>query len=251
MGRFAHEAVAVDPQTHTAYLTEDANEPNGLLYRFRPTASGGGYGSYRFGGRLDAMQCRDGGQIVTDLSPFRSPGTRLRVEWLPVADPLASTTSTRRQFADGEVTRSRKLEGAWWGNGRAYIVCSFARTSDGSQAEHDGQVWSYDPRTSTLRLELRLEVNEDPGGHGADIPDGPDNITVSPHGGLVLAEDGDGAQHLLSVSMDGSTHLFARNAGNDSELTGVCFSPDGRTMFANVQSPGTTFAITGPFSSAH
>ena len=39
----------------------------------------------------------------------------------------------------------------------------------------------------------------------SDNPDGPDNITVSPWGGLILAEDGEGVQHLLAVTPDGET----------------------------------------------
>ena len=259
MGRFAHEAVAIDPRTNVAYLTEDAGGPNGLLYRFVPVERTLRYGAYRRGGTLTAMLCKDNGQVVADLSPYKTLGKRLSVEWVPVADPLAATVSTRKQFqwtgdpanAGGPVTRSRKFEGAWWGNDRAYVVTSFARLSDGSLAEHDGQVWSYDPKTASLRLELRLAVNTSPSGGGADRPDGPDNITVNPHGGLMLAEDGSGVQHLLTVSPDGTTSVFARNARDDGEFTGVCFSADGRTMFANLQKPGVTFAVTGPFANAH
>ncbi len=32
-----------------------------------------------------------------------------------------------------------------------------------------------------------------------------------------------------------------------SEFAGACYSPDGKWLFVNVQSPGTTFAITGPW----
>jgi secreted PhoX family phosphatase len=259
MGRFAHEAVAIDPRTNFAYLTEDAGSPNGLLYRFVPTERTARYGAYRKGGTLTAMLCKDNGQVVTDLSVYRTPGKRLSVQWVPIADPQAASVSVRKQFqwtgdpanVGGPITRSRKFEGTWYGNGRIYVVTSFARLSDGSLAEHDGQVWSYDPATASLRLELRLALNTAPSGNGADKPDGPDNMTVNPHGGLMLAEDGSGVQHLLTVSPDGTTSVFARNARDDGEFTGVCFSPDGKTMFANLQKPGVTFAITGPFANAH
>ena len=36
LGRFAHEAVTIDPVRGHLYLTEDASSPNGLLYRFTP-----------------------------------------------------------------------------------------------------------------------------------------------------------------------------------------------------------------------
>jgi secreted PhoX family phosphatase len=33
----------------------------------------------------------------------------------------------------------------------------------------------------------------------------------------------------------------------DSEFAGACYSPDGQWLFANIQSPGITVAITGPW----
>jgi secreted PhoX family phosphatase len=38
LGRFSHEAVAVDPETHAIYETEDASKPNGLYFRWLPPA---------------------------------------------------------------------------------------------------------------------------------------------------------------------------------------------------------------------
>jgi uncharacterized protein len=243
LGRFAHEAVVVDPVRGHLYLTEDASGPNGLLYRFTPRAHRNGLHTLRRGGLLEALSVPG----VPDLSVFGELGTRLAARWKEVPDPSAATVSIRKQFEDGQVTRSRKFEGAWWGNGVAYIVCSFARLSDGSAAEHDGQVWSYDPRRERLTLEAYFPKNPDPEGTGADTPDGPDNITVNPWGGLVIAEDGEGTQHLVAI-VEGEPFLLARNAASGSEFTGVNFSPDRRTLFASIQDEGYTFAITGPFA---
>ena len=117
-----------------------------------------------------------------------------------------------------------------------YIVCSFA------SGFHSGQVWSLDPGSDTLRLEVRF---------GAAIPndqaDEPDNLTVSPWRGLILCADGSGVQHLLNINPDGTSAVFARNVFNDSEFTGACFSPDRRTLFVNIQDPGIQLAITGPW----
>jgi secreted PhoX family phosphatase len=242
LGRFAHEAVVVDPDRGHLYLTEDASSPNGLLYRFTPATLPNALHSLRDGGLLEAMWSPGN----PDLSVFSQLGTQLPVTWKEVPDPQAVATSTRKQFA-GDVTRSRKYEGMWWGDHRAHIVCSFARLSDGSAAEHDGQVWSYSPETSTLTLEAWFPVNPDPSGTTADQVDGPDNITVNPWGGLVIAEDGSGTQHLVAV-VDGSPFLLARNAASGSEFTGVNFSPDRKTLFANIQDEGYVFAITGPFA---
>ena len=178
---------------------------------------------------------------------FDTPGTSVRVDWVPVPDPLATTLSIRKQFADTVITRSRKFEGAYWGDadGRAYIVCSFARLSDGSLSEHDGQVWAYDPSDQTLTLEVRFAVNPDP---ASDNPDGPDNIAVSPYGGLFLCEDGEGASHMLAVDEAGTTYPFALNRINTSEFTGCCFSPDRKTLYFHIQTPGISFAVNGPFN---
>jgi len=79
--------------------------------------------------------------------------------------------------------------------------------------------------------------------------DGPDNVVTSPYGGMFLCEDGDGASYVVGVDDTGSLYPFAFNALNDSEFAGACFDRTGQTMFVNVQSPGATFAITGPWTS--
>ncbi len=249
LGRYAHEAVAVDPRTGDIYLTEDASNPNGLLYRweaarrFRPR-KGGLRELGPTDGVLGAARCVDrSGAFVDDLSRATEVGTTYSVTWTPVPDRDAVTTSTRKQFADGQVTRGRKLEGAWWGDHGAYVVTSFARGE--SPVPHDGQVWFYHPRRSTLTLTLRFGVNPNPAVDGAF--DGPDNITVSPWGGLILAEDGEGIQHLVGVTERGQTFPLARNELDDTEFTGPVYSHTRRVLFANVQSPGTMFAITGPW----
>jgi secreted PhoX family phosphatase len=261
-GRFPHEAVAIDPETGESYLTEDASGPNGLLYRWTPPASalpldkGVLKALADDAGTLAALRASSGGTTVLDLSTATAPGTTYDVSWVAVPDRDAVTVSTRKQFSyvsgtttvsgpAGEITRSRKLEGMWWGDGGAYFVASFARTSDGSAVQHDGQVWFLDPLAQTIRLVTVFGYT--PGDQDSDV-DGPDNITVSPYGGVLLAEDGEGTQHLVGVEDDGRSWFFARNElPGDEEFTGPNFSPDRKTLFANNQVPGVTYAITGPF----
>jgi secreted PhoX family phosphatase len=91
--------------------------------------------------------------------------------------------------------------------------------------------------------------------------DYPDNLTVSPNGCVLICEDGgrDG-QMLMGLSSGGELFPLVRNAvelngeykglsGNyrGSEWCGACFSPDGQWLFANIQKPGITVAITGPW----
>jgi uncharacterized protein len=252
LGRYAHESCVVDPQDGVIYLTEDASSPNGLLYRFTAPDSALPLGKDALreladdAGTLEAMKAFTlGGAHVADLSVATQPGTTYRVEWVDVPDRDATTTSVRKQFSNDQITRSRKLEGMWWGDGGAYFVASFARTSDGSAAEHDGQVWFYDPLDDTLELKLWFAYT--PSDQDSD-PDGPDNITVSPYGGVIIAEDGDGRNHLVGSTDSGEVFFFARNElPGDNEFTGPTFSNDKKTLFACVQSPGHVFAITGPF----
>lgn len=271
LGRYAHEAVVVDPKRHQLYLTEDAGSPNGLIYRFTPPDSARPLRRGSLGqlgdtdGQLEAMRAFDYGTLVPDLS-VAQVGTTYDVEWATVPDrdasavppaPAVTPVPTRKQFnvaggtgaPGGDVTRSRKLEGAWWGHDGFYFVSSFARNTDGSAAQHDGQVWFLDPHRDTITLVLAFAYT--PGDQDND-PDGPDNITVSPFGGVILAEDGEGKQHLVGADDRGKAFFFARNelAGSE-EFTGPNFSHDKKILFANVQVPGHVFAITGPFRKAH
>ncbi|MGY3683536.1 secreted PhoX family phosphatase [Streptomyces sp. TE33382] len=126
-GRYAHEAVVIDPRRGHAYLTEDASGPNGLLYRWVPPHGfKHGRGKLRTladdAGVLQATRCFDGsGRFVDDLSRATRIGTVYGVDWVDVPDRDARTVSVRKQFTDGQVTRARKLEGMWWGDGGALL----------------------------------------------------------------------------------------------------------------------------------
>jgi hypothetical protein len=98
----------------------------------------------------------------------------------------------RRRCTQGGADRRcrQQLPGQWWGRGGVYLVSSFARRTAGSPQDHDGQVWFYDPWERTVTLKTIFGLNRDPAVPGDPVNfDGPDNITVSPHGGLILAED--------------------------------------------------------------
>ena len=256
LGRYAHEAAAVDPSTSTIYLTEDASGPNGLYFRWTPpagfTPGKGALHALAAGGAvdvgtLDAMKCFDeDGNHVPDLSIATEVNTVYTVEWVAVPERDAREVPVRKQFTDGQVTRSRKLEGQWFADGGVYFVASFARHSDGSTNEHDGQVWFYDPAKSRVRLKTIFGVNPDPATGDVNF-DGPDNITVSPHGGLILAEDGEGRSHLVGVTEQGKAYALALNLANESEFAGPVFNASGSTLFTNIQTPGYTLAITGPW----
>ncbi|MFJ3703431.1 MULTISPECIES: alkaline phosphatase PhoX [unclassified Streptomyces] len=250
MGRFQHEAVAIDPRNGIVYETEDAFEkPFGLFYRFLPEKPLGGRGSLRAGGALEAMRVPG----VPDLSVIQETGATFdRIEWVPVPDPQAAETPIRHQdFGAKGITHAQKLEGCYWGGSSVYFVSSFAHSSEGSAADHFGQVWRYEPKRRRLTLVIVFGPDTD-----VQLPgESPDNICLAAGGGLMVCEDGGGAQHVLGVTRRGEVYAMARgrqNIGTDEdpewgEFAGVTFSPDGATMFVNCYTPGTTFAVTGPW----
>ncbi|MDT9684182.1 DUF839 domain-containing protein [Streptomyces sp. TRM76323] len=250
MGRFQHEAVAVDPVRGVVYETEDAFvAPFGLFYRFLPARPRGGPGSLRAGGRLQAMRVPG----LPDLSTVREPGASFDgVEWVDVPDPLAVATPTRMQdYGPRGITRGQKLEGCYWGGRSVCFVSSYARTREGSGADHHGQVWRYDPAARRLTLVIVFGPDSD-----VRLPgESPDNICLAPGGSIMVCEDGRGAQHVYGVTRRGEVYALARGRQNIGtpeapewgEFAGVSFSPDGGTLYVNCYEPGTTFAVTGPW----
>jgi secreted PhoX family phosphatase len=250
MGRFQHEAIAVDPTSGIVYETEDAFErPFGLFYRFLPHRPLGGTGSLRAGGTLEAMRVPG----VPDLSGIQGTGACFdRVEWVPVPDSQARQTPIRLQdFGPRGITHAQKLEGCYWGGSSVYFVSSFARSAQGSAGDHFGQVWKYEPRRGRLTLVIVFGPRSD-----IQLPgESPDNICLAPGGGLMVCEDGGGAQFVYGLSRRGEVYPMARGTQNIGtpeepewgEFAGVTFSPDGATMYVNCYTPGTTFAVTGPW----
>ncbi|MBJ7903914.1 DUF839 domain-containing protein [Streptomyces sp. DSM 110735] len=250
MGRFQHEAIAIDPRSGVVYETEDAFlKPFGLFYRFLPRKPLGGVGSLRAGGRLQAMRVPG----VPDLSTVQETGASFDgIEWVDVPDPLATATPTRLQdYGSGGITHAQKLEGCYWGGTCVYFVSSFAHSAEGSAADHYGQIWRYDPHRRRLTLVIVFGPDTD-----VRLPgESPDNICLAPSGGLMVCEDGNGAQHVFGVTRGGEVYAMARGKQNIGtpekpewgEFAGVTFSPDGETMYVNCYTPGTTFAVTGPW----
>ena len=79
--------------------------------------------------------------------------------------------------------------------------------------------------------------------------DSPDNLTVTPRGGLIACEDDassafvdthplapgiENVNRLIGITQRGQAFELAVNVLNGSELAGVCFSPSGRTLFFNL-----------------
>lgn len=234
MGRFVHEAVAVDPATGAVFETED-RDPGGL-FRYLPREPG----RLAAGGRLQMLAVKGRGGY--DARTGQRVGEPLEVAWVEIAkpDPPEAATDPSAVFKEGRAKGGAsfaRLEGCWYGNGRIYVTAT-----SGGEARL-GQVWELRPDGDTLTL-----LFESP---GAELLDYPDNVCVSPRGALLLCEDGRGEQFVRGLTNDGRIFDFARNVvpGFESaEFAGATFSPDGETLFLNVYTPGITLAIWGPWS---
>ena len=246
MGRFSHEAVAVDPATGFVYETEDAGDNSGF-YRFRPDVPG----SLEHGGVLEMLAIVGRPQFDTRRN---QTADWLDVEWKTIGTPdpnlgAPGVLSVFRQGFNQGAARFGRLEGAWYGHGRIYFVS----TSGGNVGQ--GQVFEFDPLEQRLRL-----LFESP---SSSVLNAPDNLCVSPRGGIVLCEDGGGEEFVHGLTTDGVIFPFAKNNVDlqdnpvrgfngdyrGSEFAGACYSPDGKWLFFNIQSPGITFAVTGPWGS--
>jgi uncharacterized protein len=238
MGSFSHEAVAIDPRTGIAYLTEDdvrgridPRDPRrdtvrSFLYRYLPGDRSRRPGALHRGGRLQALAVEE--RRAPDADLFE-PRQRFGVVWKDVAAERAHDDALARGAA-----RFTRLEGAAFAGGALW----FADTEGGERRL--GQIYRYLPERATL--ELFFESRE-PGAMNK-----PDNLVVSPWGDLWFVEDTPSVgDRVMGITPRGTVYEFARNRLNESELAGPCFAPDGRTFFVNLYSPGKTLAIWGPF----
>ena len=246
MGRFNHEAAAVDPATGYVYLTEDTSDS--LLYRYRPNVAA----NLRAGGALEALRLVDWPAGVHTGRTFKDKlFRRFAVDWVPIADPDPVSDTVRHQGISLGAAIFVRGEGAWYGDGKIYFV------STGGGVAGAGQVWAYDTALGTLTLIVEAVLASelpyvDPSwdeesirGNGGYVVAAPDNVAVGPDGRLYLCEDGSGVEKVVGVNAAGELFEAVRNVFNTSEFAGVCFSHNGRFMFVNAQSPGLTFVISG------
>ncbi|MAK62721.1 MAG: phosphatase [Ponticaulis sp.] len=247
MGRFNHEATATDPKTGIVYQTED--EDDSLIYRFLPDAPD----ELAKGGKLQILAIK--GQKTANTRNWTNPtgfaiGGSWEVEWLDIdhIDNPANDMKMRGAAKGGAVfARGEGMCFALQPQGAAVF---FACTSGG--AAQYGQIWKYEPSAyegtaDEARAPGKLTLwYESPGEQEMDYCD---NIVASPWGDLTVCEDGEGESYVRGVTPEGRVYSICRaGGGNDAEFAGACWSPDGGTLFVNLQGPHLTFAIRGPWA---
>jgi len=292
MGRFAHEASAIDPATGYWYLTEDQGQAN-TLYRFRPANLSGGLNSLHAGGTLEGLAV-----VRVPNADLRNPTLcqEFQCTWVPIADPdldgvSGSTSLTSlpgvvvaasgpyvQAHANGAAVFGAN-EGCWVANGTVWFTDKRVTTLPATgptasvAANSSGRIWALDLATMTLKAVFV--------GDSLQVGNSPDNICVSPRGGVLFCEDGGTggpgnvptpvSQNLKVLTPEGNTYTFARHNFNftaaqltaagksatlagdrrNTEWAGAVFSDDGRVLFVNLYSPGITLAITGPWARGH
>jgi len=243
MGRFNHEAVAVDPATSIVYLTED--RPDGLIYRFLPNEPK----AFAKGGRLQVLAVREQKSFDTrnwkDLTTAKMEVNKaMEVEWLDIDHIESPEDDLRYRGFEKGAARFARGEGMWFGNKECYFACT-----NGGHLSH-GQVFRYTPsefegQTNEKDKPGKLELFAEP--NNSDILKSCDNLTIAPWGDLVLCED-DPHPFIVGITPKGEYYKLGENVGFKSEFAGGVFSPDGSTYFVNIQGPGLTIAITGPWA---
>jgi uncharacterized protein len=231
LGTFKHEAVAVDPVHRTLYLTED--EGQGRFYRFVCSESDWPASAPRAAlksGRLQVLQVD--GVAANQLPPDEMDLSHPRhVSWVDVSSPGLPQSVVRGVLgskAPGTVFRGG--EGLWYFNGIVYF-----------STKGDNRIWAFEPATQQLQVIYDFATASP-----ADrVLSGVDNLTVSRHGDVLVAEDG-GNMELCVILPDRRVKVLLRVHGQDeSEITGPAFSPDGTRLYFNSQRGGRQGAGLG------
>jgi uncharacterized protein len=232
MGRFYHEAAAVDPETGAVYMTEDRED--GLLYRFLPNTNG----KLAEGGKLQALAV-DGLPDSRNWSGTSlARGSSMPVRWVDLDDVESPDDDLRYRGAAKGATVFARGEGIHMGESEAWFCCT-----SGGEARL-GQIFRLGvPAGGNDHLELSYESSS------ANKFNYGDNLTVGPNGHLIVCEDQGGEtvdNHLRGITPAGKPYALAR-LRTQTELAGACWSPDGKYLFVNAYSPTATIAITGPW----
>lgn len=241
MGRFKHEAAAVNPASGVVYLTEDRHRS--LFYRYIPDSPG----ELVRAGRLQALAIAD--KPSFDTRNWNDPtamkqGKWMATRWVDLRDVDTEADDLRLRGFNAGAARFARGEGLCYAQGSIFMTATYGGPNI------SGQVFEYrlskadgtDAETSSAgKIRLLAESMPQSVLHHAD------NLTMSPWGDLIICEDTASHCGLIGIRPNGEQYELADNSYSPSELAGICFSPDGSVMFVNIQHRGLTLAITGPW----
>lgn len=243
LGRFRHEAVALDPETGILYLTEDRGD--GLFYRFLPKKK-----NDFTQGKLQALAIVEKPsaslQNYDPDSRWPSAGSPMKATWIDLENTDSPKDDLRIRGHKAGAARFARGEGIHR-VGKSFFICC----TDGGPSRR-GQIFKLDPSGDAAKpdsLELFLQPEE------SDLLTNGDNLCPAPWGGIVICEDlidpsFSPAAHVRCVTPEGKIFTLARNSNAQGEFAGGCFSPDGKWFFINLQTRGLTLAVTGPWEKA-
>lgn len=242
MGRFKHEAAAVNPDSGVVYLSEDRHQS--LFYRFIPEIPG----ELASGGRLQALAIAN--RPSFDTRNWENPsgmslGEWMETRWIEMTDVDSPENDLRIRGFNAGAARFARGEGLCCAGGSVFLTATYGGPNI------SGQVFEY--RLSAA--DGKVEETHDAGhirllteSNRQSLLNNADNLAMSPWGDLIICEDAPFHCGLVGIRTNGEQYELANNAYGTSELAGICFSPDGSVMFVNIQHRGLTLAITGPWS---
>lgn len=219
LGRFNHEAVAVDTDTMQLYLTED--KLDGCLYRYTANEADTDGNPDMVNGVLEVAEIINGNEG--------------KLRWHQIPDPSAKNVPTRKQVKQS--SRFNGGEGIWFHQGNVFFT-----------TKGDNRVYAYDIKNNNLSIIYNAALYIQP------VLTGVDNITSNESGELLVAEDG-GDLQIVVITKTGEAIPLLQLVGHDySEITGPAFSPDGSRLYFSSQrgtmgrsENGITFEIIRSF----
>lgn len=256
LGGFPHEAVAIDPINHVAYLTEDGGDQR--FYRFVSNTddlSTMPDGTTRMGLASGTLQVLKIEGFANNIAPPAADlREAVRVTWVtkeavPTAPPLPFPTVMSGSLFNGG-------EGVWY-----YEVPAAVRTMPALgtvptrgviffATKGDNRVFAFDVENQLLELIFDNDNMQIETGFN-DV----DNVVVSPAGDVLVAEDGD-LMRLYVIVPNKPAKLLMQITRGGSEICGPAFTPDGsRLYFSSQRGPsgptgtaasGATFELTIP-----
>lgn len=250
LGARNHEAAAIDPIHHVCYMTEDAG--SGRFWRFVSSEND----TFDDNG-VTRMRFESGGLQVMNIEGFEDGGAPADSDMREARRVTWITPGTSGGFGGvGGTTAGTAFdggEGIWY-----YEVPSEFSTIptlgvDGTRGvvffttKGDNRVWAYDIENELVELIFDNTNNQ----ISPDLND-VDNLTVSPKGDVIVAEDGSGMRLVVVVPNEPAKILMQITGNPSSEIVGPAFHPDGSKLYFSAQrgpttgSPGVTYEVTIP-----